>query len=260
MKINSQLLQDLYSLRNKVALVTGGNSGLGLAMATALACAGAHVILAARREAELVCATNVLRDGGARADCLVADLSEPLGASGLGRRVIELYGNVDILINAAGVNLREPFEDVTPSSWQRQLNLHLAAPFFLSQVLAPIMQKSGWGRIINVASLQSTRAFSNSAPYGAAKGGIVQLTRAMAERWSPYGVTCNAIGPGFFPTPLTDAVFSDPELSNYHAERTCVGRNGKLEDLYGATIFLASDASAYITGQTIMVDGGYTAR
>jgi len=130
----------------------------------------------------------------------------------------------------------------------------------LTQALAPGMAERRWGRIINIASLQSYRAFANSAPYGAGKGGVVQLTRATAQAWSAQGITCNAIGPGFFPTALTAPVFADEAMAAYHAERTCMGRNGTLEDLYGTTVFLASEASAYVTGQTLMVDGGYTAR
>jgi gluconate 5-dehydrogenase len=155
--------------------------------------------------------------------------------------------------------LRQPFDDVTPDAWDLQIALHLAAPFFLTQALAPAMVERGYGRIINIASLQSTRAFAHSAPYGAAKGGVVQLTRAIAQEWSGRGVTCNAIGPGFFPTDLTAAVFADPALAALHAGKTAIGRNGQLQDLHGATVFLASAASAYITGQTLMVDGGYTA-
>jgi gluconate 5-dehydrogenase len=141
-----------------------------------------------------------------------------------------------------------------------QIHLHLSAPFFLTQALAPAMKQRGWGRIINIASLQSVRAFSNSAPYGAGKGGIVQLTRAIAVAWGPHGITCNAIGPGFFPTALTAAVFDDSELAARHAAQTCLGRNGALQDVNGLTVFLASEASAYVTGQTIMLDGGYTAK
>jgi gluconate 5-dehydrogenase len=122
------------------------------------------------------------------------------------------------------------------------------------------MKARGWGRILNIASLQSFRAFANSAPYGAGKGGVVQLTRAIAQAWGPHGITCNAIGPGFFPTALTAPVFADAELAARHAAQTCIGRNGRLEDLAGATVFLCSDASAYVTGQTLMVDGGYTAK
>lgn len=122
------------------------------------------------------------------------------------------------------------------------------------------MARRGWGRIINIASLQSFRAFADSAPYGAGKGGVVQLTRVIAQEWSGRGVTCNAVGPGFFPTALTRPVFDNPELAGRNAAQTCIGRNGTLEDLYGCTVFLASEASAYITGQVIMIDGGFTAR
>ncbi len=189
-----------------------------------------------------------------------ADLSDAQAALALARDAEQRLGGIDIVVNAAGVNLRQPFAEVTPAAWQTQLALHLGAPFFLTQALAPGMAARGWGRIVNIASLQSTRAFANSAPYGAGKGGIVQLTRAIAQEWGAKGITCNAIGPGFFPTALTAAVFADTALAERHAQQTCVGRNGALDDLHGATVFLASDASAYITGQTLMVDGGYTAK
>jgi gluconate 5-dehydrogenase len=169
-------------------------------------------------------------------------------------------GPVDILVNAAGVNLREPFVQVTSETWQTQINLHLSAPFFLTQALAPSMAKRGWGRVINIASLQSYRAFGNSAPYGAGKGGVVQLTRAIAQEWSSKGINCNAVGPGFFPTALTAPVFGNAQAAQKNADQTCIGRNGDLSDLYGLTVFLASDASSYITGQTIMIDGGFSAK
>lgn len=253
-------LAPLFDLTGKRAVVTGGNSGIGEAMARALGLAGARVLLIARRQAELDAAVDRLERDSIEADALAADLSDPRAVKDAAARAEARLGQVDIVVNAAGVNLREPFADVTPTSWQTQINLHLSAPFFMTQALAPGMKERGWGRIVNIASLQSTRAFANSAPYGAGKGGVVQLTRAIAQEWSRFGITCNAIGPGFFPTALTAAVFDDPELSRRNAEQTCIGRNGELADLYGATVFLASDASAYITGQTLMVDGGFTAR
>lgn len=246
----------LFDLSGRRALVTGGNAGIGAAMARALGLAGARVVLVARREAELTAAAQALHDEGIEAATLSADLTQ-LAAL---RAAVQGAGEVDILVNAAGVNLRQPFAEVTPEAWQTQLALHLGAPFFLTQALAPAMAARGWGRIINIASLQSWRAFPNSAPYGAGKGGVVQLTRAIAQEWGTRGITCNAIGPGFFPTALTAPVFADAALAARHAQQTCIGRNGELDDLHGVTVFLASDASRYITGQTLMVDGGYTAR
>jgi NAD(P)-dependent dehydrogenase (short-subunit alcohol dehydrogenase family) len=149
---------------------------------------------------------------------------------------------------------------VTAEAFDLHMALHLRAPFLLTQALAPAMAARGFGRVINLASLQSFRAFPNSAPYGAGKGGVAQLTRAIAEAWSARGVTCNAIAPGFFPTPLTAPVFADPERAARNAAQTAIGRNGELQDLFGATVFLASDASAYVTGQVLAVDGGFTAK
>ena len=246
----------MFDLAGRRALVTGGNSGIGAAMARALGLAGARVVLLARREAELQATAKALHAEGIEADALAADLADVAAL----RAAAERAGAIDILVNAAGVNLRQPFGEVTPQAFAAHMAVHLAAPFFLTQALAPGMKARGWGRIVNVASLQSTRAFTNGAPYGAAKGGVVQLTRAIAQEWSPHGITCNAIGPGFFPTALTAPVFADADLARSHAAQTCIGRNGELSDLHGVAVFLASDASAYITGQTLMVDGGYTAK
>jgi len=255
------MLGALFSLEGRRALVTGGSSGVGEAIARALGLAGATVLIVARGAGGgLEAAVGRLRKDGIDADGLSADLSGLDALGDVAAKAVAKMGGVDVLVNAAGINLREPFAKVTSESWNRQLNLHLGAPFFLTQALAPGMAERGWGRIINIASLQSYRAFDHSAPYGAGKGGIVQLTRAIAREWSPRGITCNAIGPGFFPTPLTAPVFDNPQLSRQHAAQTCIGRNGEMNDLYGVTIFFASDASAYITGQTLMIDGGYTAK
>lgn len=253
-------LSQLFALAGRTALVTGGNSGIGLAMARALGLAGARIVLVARRAHELEQAVASLSSEQVAASPFACDLTLADAIDDMTRKLAANGISIDILVNAAGVNLRQPFPEVTPAAFDLHLKLHLAAPFFLTQKLAPAMRGRRWGRIINLASLQSTRAFPDSAPYGAGKGGIVQLTRAIAEEWSRHGITCNAIAPGFFPTPLTAPVFDDPERAAKNAAQTAIGRNGALADLNGITVFLASEASAYITGQTINVDGGFTAK
>jgi gluconate 5-dehydrogenase len=253
-------LEHLFDLTGRTALVTGGNSGIGFAIARALGLAGASVLLVARRLEGLERAMDALRQEEITADAISADLSALDGPDTVIAGSKDRADRVDIIVNAAGINLRQPFQDVTPEDFDLHMAIHLRAPFRLTQLIAPQMAERKWGRIINLASLQSSRAFPNSAPYGAAKGGIVQLTRAIAEAWSSQGITCNAIAPGFFPTPLTAPVFNDAERSAKNAAQTAIGRNGELPDLYGAAVFLASEASAYITGQVLNVDGGYTAK
>jgi len=249
-----------FNLVGKAALVTGGTSGIGRRQALALAQAGAAVVLLGRREGQLQEAVVEIEAAGGKAAALRADLGDrsllPTIAEGAARP----FGPIDILINAAGVNLRQPVEEITLESWDRTLNLNLAVPFFLARELAPAMKDKGWGRIINIASLQSSRAFPNGLAYGASKGGISQLTRAMTEAWSRDGITCNAIAPGFFPTELTAPVYENPELLDKLAAQTTIGRNGVLPDLDGLTVFLASPASDYVTGQVIHIDGGFTAK
>jgi NAD(P)-dependent dehydrogenase (short-subunit alcohol dehydrogenase family) len=250
----------LFDITGRVALVTGGSSGIGLAIANALAQAGARVVLVARRQPELDVAVTGLKNDGHSVAALSCDLSDRAALADCAARAGALLGAPDILVNAAGVNIRKPFPELEEKDWDATLAINLAAPFFLTQKLAPAMAAKRWGRIINIASLQSVRAFNNSGPYGTSKGGVVQLTRASAEYWSQFGVTCNAIAPGFFKTPLTAPVFDDPARAAAMAAQTMIGRNGELQDLYGAAVFLASDASAYITGQTLFVDGGFSAK
>ena len=253
-------LTQLFDLTGRTALVTGGNSGIGLALARALGLAGANLVLVARRHAELEKAKEQLRSDGCAASIFACDLETPDGPARAAAAASQLAPAIDILINAAGFNLRRPFQDVSTEDFDRHLIIHLRAPFRLTQLLAPAMAQRHWGRIINIASMQSQRAFPDSAPYGAAKGGIVQLTRAIAEQWSKHGIMCNAIGPGFFPTELTAPVFADPTRAARNAAQTAIGRNGELSDLYGAAVFLCSEASGYVTGQTLFVDGGFSAK
>ncbi|MEK9752778.1 MAG: SDR family oxidoreductase, partial [Rhodospirillaceae bacterium] len=170
------------------------------------------------------------------------------------------FGAPDILLNGAGINRRDPADTVTRENWDATLNINLTVPFFMAQALVPGMRAKGFGNIINIASLQSFRAFANGVAYGASKGGIAQVTRAMAEAWSKHGIVANALVPGFFETELTKPVFANPDLLAHNAAMTAIGRNGEMADLDGAALFLASKASAYVTGQLIAIDGGFTAK
>ena len=196
------------------------------------------------------------------AGLLVARRTLPIrrGIVAVAEQVTASFGAPDILVNAAGINPRQPADSFTLEAWRLTLDLNLSAPFLLARALVPAMRAKGWGRIINIASLQSVRAFPNGMAYGASKGGVAQMTRAMAEAWSRDGVNCNALAPGFFPTDLTNAVFEDPAAAARNAAQTCIGRNGRLDDLVGPAVFLASPASDYVTGQVLFVDGGFTAK
>jgi NAD(P)-dependent dehydrogenase (short-subunit alcohol dehydrogenase family) len=219
--------------------------------------AGAKVVAIARRTDALL---SLQAEAPGEVAILPYDLSDRSGLAELATRAAEPFGAPDIVVHAAGINTREPADALTSAGWDVTLNLNLAAPFFLSQHLVPGMRAKGWGRIVNFASLQSSRAFPDSLSYGASKGGIAQMTRAMAQAWSCDGITVNAIGPGFFRTELTALVFNDPERAARNAAQTCIGRNGEPEDLDGPLLFFCSNASSYVTGQVLMVDGGFTAK
>lgn len=247
----------MFDLTGKVACITGASSGLGRRAAIVLAAAGAEVVVVARRAEAL---NDLANEIGPKAARVVADVADRAALSQTVANIAKPFGSPDILLHAAGVNTREAADDVTDAGWDQTLALNLSAPFFLSQAMVPAMKAKGWGRIVNFASLQTTRAFPGGIAYGATKAGIGQLTRAMAEAWSADGITANAIGPGFFPTELTAAVFDDPEREARNAAQTCVQRNGRLDDIDGPILFLASDASRFVTGQVLMVDGGFTAK
>jgi NAD(P)-dependent dehydrogenase (short-subunit alcohol dehydrogenase family) len=248
-----------FDLAGLIAVVTGASSGIGREIANALAEAGAAVVLVARRAQELAAVQRVLEAAGARAATLAADLSDTAALRAAAERAASFFGDPDIVVNAAGINIRKPMLDVTAADWDATLAINLAAPFFLAQALAPAMIAKGWGRIINIASLQAVRAFPLGATYGVSKGGLAQLTRAQAEAWSRYGVNANAIAPGFFATALTAPVVADSARWQKMADSTFAGRNGELADLRGTAVFLASRASDYVSGQTIFVDGGFSA-
>lgn len=249
--------RDLFDLTGRVACVTGASAGLGQRAAVALAAAGAKVVGVARRAEAL---NDWAASIGDTAAVVAADLSQRDQIAEIAKQISAPFGVPDIVVHAAGINTREVADEVTDAGWDVTMNLNLAAPFFLSQAFAPAMKAKGWGRIVNFASLQTTRAFPGGVSYGTSKAGVGQLTRAMAEAWSKDGITANAIGPGFFPTELTGPVFADPERAARNAANTCIGRNGDLSDIDGPLLFLCSDASSYVTGQVLMVDGGFTAK
>lgn len=243
----------MFTLDGRRALVTGGSTGIGRAMAGALAAAGAEVVLVARTEADLAAAAAEIGD---RATWISADLVEPAGVD----RVCAEAGEVDVLVCAAAVNPRPPMAEVTDEVWDETLELNLAVPFRLGQRLGPPMAARGWGRILHVGSQQSWRAFGNSGAYGAAKAGLLGLTRSQAEAWSPSGVTVNCVIPAFVRTRMTEPIFVEqPERAEALAARTMVGRNGVPDDYRGVAAFLCSDAAAFVTGQAIAVDGGFSA-
>ena len=248
---------DRFSIKDRVACVTGASSGLGQTAATALAEAGAKVVAVARREDRLrlwsdeVCGQTTY---------IAADLSDRSNLKALADQVSNAFGPPDIVVHAAGLNARQFPDEITDADWDATIDVNLSVPFFLSREFVPAMRGRGWGRIVTFASLQSVRAFPGGIAYGASKGGIAQLTRAMAEAWSQHGINVNAIGPGFFPTELTAPVFDDPKRAQRNADQTCIGRNGEEEDLIGPLLFLCSEASRFVTGQILMVDGGFTAK
>ncbi|WP_369191954.1 SDR family NAD(P)-dependent oxidoreductase [Streptomyces sp. R08] len=257
--ISRDYLSGLFSLDGRVAVVTGGSSGIGRAAAGALARAGASVVVVARRERELAATVDELTAEGCRAAWVSGDLATRDGVRAAADAVVEVFGEPDILVNSAGINLRPPLGELSEDVWDTTMSLNLEAPHLLSQRFGPGMAERGFGRIIHITSQQAHRAFAQSGAYGVSKGALESLARSQAEAWSPHGVTCNTLVPGFVLTPLNERLSSDPEMVKALAARTLIGRNGLAEDFAGATVFLASRASAYVTGQSVFVDGGFSA-
>ncbi|WP_432095204.1 SDR family NAD(P)-dependent oxidoreductase [Streptomyces sp. bgisy100] len=251
-------LSELFSLDGLVAVVTGGSSGIGRAITGALARAGASVVVVARREAELTATTDELTADGCRASWVSADLSTRDGVRAAAEKAAAVYGEPHILVNSAGINLRPPMDELDDATWDATMAVNLEAPHLLGRRFGPGMAERGFGRIIHISSQQAHRAFVRSGAYGVSKGALESLARSQAEAWSPHGVTCNTLVPGFVMTPLNTRLSSDPERVAALAERTLAGRNGLAEDFAGAAVFLASRASGYVTGQSICVDGGFS--
>ncbi|MFF6934893.1 SDR family oxidoreductase [Streptomyces sp. NPDC008312] len=251
-------LSELFSLEGRIAVVTGGSSGIGRGIAGALAHAGASVVVVARREPELVRTVAELRAKGCRAAWVSADLGTADGVRTAGDEAAAAFGEPDILVNCAGINLRPPMGELDEDVWDTTMTVNLKAPYLLGRRFGPGMAERGFGRIIHITSQQAHRAFVQSGAYGVSKGALESLARSQAEAWSPHGVTCNTLVPGFVMTPLNERLSSDPERVAALAARTMVGRNGLAEDFAGAAVFLASAASSYVTGQSLFVDGGFS--
>lgn len=252
------IVEDLFSLRGLTALVTGGSSGIGFAMAEAIALAGARTVLLARRKPELDAAVEAIRAGGGEAYRVVADVADRAALAEAANEAAGLVGEIDILVNCAGSNPRPPLLVQGMADWDEILAANLTGPFQLGQRFGPRMARRGWGRIVNVGSQQSVSAFGDSGVYGVSKAGLAGLTRSQAEAWSRHGVCVNTVVPGFVLTPLTAVAASDPDRVEALAARTMAGRNGLAGDFRGVALFLASNASAYVTGQMIFVDGGFS--
>ena len=252
-------MESSTDLRGKVALVTGGRRGLGLAMAVGLAQAGARLAVTARSPdcEELQRAMDAT---GAELLYLPVDLADPDARTGLVDRVVEHYGSLDILVNAAGAQHRSPAVDFPADEWNRLLELMLGAAFDLSQQAARVMMEQGGGKIIHIASLLSFQGGWTVPAYAAAKHGVAGLTKALANEWAAHNINVNAIAPGYFDTDMCAGIINDPAREPRIRERIPAGRWGEPEDLVGPVLFLASDASRYVHGHVLIVDGGWMGR
>ncbi len=248
-----------FDLSGRAALVSGGGRGIGRAMALALAGAGADVAVAARSADQLDAVCADIQACGRRALALPADLADLEALAGVFEQVDAEFGRLDILCNNAGAAIRTPLLDVTPAEWDRVANLNLRSLYFACQHGIRRMVGQGYGRVINTASLTSFLGFSPVSVYGATKGGVAQLTKALAVEFAAAGITVNAIAPGYVYTELTRPRFEDPETRAWIMSRIPQGRRGVPDDIAGTAVFLASDAAAYITGHVLPVDGGWLA-
>jgi len=250
-----------FSLVGKTALVTGGNRGLGLAIAAALYDAGATVVLTARDEVQLTAAkTFLLERGPGHVHTISAELSDDASVTNLYNAVHAHVDAIDILVNNAGVNRRGPAENLTEEDWHYVLQTDLTVPFLVARTFARPMLLRGWGRILNIGSIFGQVAFGHRAPYGAAKAGVIHMSKVMAVEWAGRGVTVNALCPGPFATEMNKVVMADPEQYQRFVNNIPIGRWGDLEEIGAPALLLCSDAGSFITGTTLTVDGGWTAQ
>lgn len=252
-------LESLFSLEDRTAIVTGGSSGIGRGIATALAGAGASVVIVARSRERVDETVAKLVESGCRAAGVIGDLSTRDGIRRAAEAATAPFGEPDILVNSAGINIRPSFEQITEEDWDATMTVNALAPFLLGQRYAVGMAERGYGRLIHISSQQAHRAFVGSGVYGVSKGALESLMRSEAEAWGDRGVTSNALVPGCVLTPLNARLQQDPEQVSALAARTMIGRNGLPSDFAGAAVFLAGTGSAYVTGHSLFVDGGLSA-
>lgn len=253
------MVLDKFSLIGKTAIIIGASRGLGQGMARALAEAGADLAIVARGTSSLNKLAEEVK--GLNRKCLILpiDVSKTSEIQAMVNRVIEAFGKIDILINSQGTQVRKPALEMTEQDWDGLMSVNLKSVFFSCQAVGRQMVKQGKGKIINVASLTSVIGLPNISIYGASKGGVAQLTKALAVEWAPHHINVNAILPGYYRTELTADLFKDEEKAKWVLSRIPLGRTGLPEDLAGTVVFLSSEASDYITGQIIPVDGGWLA-
>src|SRR2546423_15485512 len=249
---------DLFDLTGRVAIVTGASRGLGQNLARALAKAGADLVITSRHRDHLLAFESEIKSLGRRAVSLQLDVRDLSSIQQMAAAAQSAFGHVDILVNNAGCNVRKPALEVTWDDWNLILDTNLRGSFFVAQAVARHMVPRRYGRIINIGSVTSVFGYAGLGPYGASRGGIRQLTMSLADDWGPEGITVNCLAPGWFKTDQNAVMYEDAAWAAYLTDRIPLKRPGKVEDLEGAVVFLASDASAYITGQTLLVDGGIT--
>ncbi len=248
-----------FTLAGRTALVTGGGSGLGLAMARGFAEAGAKVILNGRTEAKLEAAAVALRQDGLEADVAVFDVADSAAVNSGVAVLLERFDTIDILVNNAGIQHRAPIDEFSDADWQRLMATNLDAPFFMARALIPQMKARRRGKIINICSLNSMLSRPTTVPYQVSKGGMTMLTRGLAIELAPHGIQVNGIAPGFFRTEMNVPLTQNPEFNAWVEKRTPAARWAEPAELAGAAVFLASDAASFVTGQILYVDGGFTA-
>ncbi len=249
----------LFDLTGKRALVTGSSQGIGFALAKGLADAGAEIVLNGRNLEKLAESAATLRASGAMVRELAFDVTDHDAVRAAVDKFEAEVGAIDILVNNAGMQHRTPLEDFPADAFERLLQTNIASVFHVGQAVARHMIARGAGKIVNICSVQSALARPAIAPYTATKGAVVNLTKGMATDWAQYGLQCNGLAPGYFDTPLNAALVGDPEFSAWLAKRTPAGRWGDVEELVGACIFLSSEASSFVNGTVVYVDGGITA-